>query len=620
MGIGFLENKNRLVVALSRARRGLYIFGNTITLTVGETQGDRDNQIIREPLWGPVIRYMKDHGRFDFEGGLPITCTNHGKTIRVDEAAQWLMLAGGCDQKCPGKLRCGHSCLHLCHPFGHSRVICAEACTKELECGHGCSNNCGQECYCAEPACVALQDLILGNRGEPSQYDMPIAGGGIFGSLTKYGQPRNKNSRGGGARSSKSPKKGIFASQDIRNDTRREFSGPTLKRYASTGNGGPEYCFGAQRNIFSSVASNFSNWALIKQWNDWDPKKADREAIEEHERRKAESPQVDPRTVAIKDTFRAVKIQGGVRVKDPASSSQIIIPGVDPSLLTAVDPQSALHVAPPKRIPFQTVGAISQTLQAALTENDPFTLPTDPLTAVVLQKPANSPKKPLSAKNFIPSMTQAAPKTATQAKSSTPPSIRATPQIAAPANAFASSTARAPSKPIPSTTDVARVKSASPPKGPTSKVTAPPKSALPSKEFAPPVHLGSKAALGHPQALQQKQLEIEAMKKKIAETEAAKAAKAAKERVRIEKTLSGASRKLAPPPRATNSSNTVATSISRLNIADQPSLLDIDDNVMIGQDRMSFSFADLLGLEVRPSPPDPYGNADDFDQFEKQFL
>ena len=55
MAIGFLENKNRLVVALSRARRGLYIFGNAVTLTNSEAQ-EEGEALAREPLWEPVIR------------------------------------------------------------------------------------------------------------------------------------------------------------------------------------------------------------------------------------------------------------------------------------------------------------------------------------------------------------------------------------------------------------------------------------------------------------------------------------------------------------------------------------------------------------------------------------
>ncbi|OWP00699.1 hypothetical protein B2J93_1084 [Marssonina coronariae] len=66
MGIGFLDNRNRLVVALSRARRGLYLFGNAVTLTGAE--GDH-NFLGRDELWLPLALDMKKQGRFNLDGG-----------------------------------------------------------------------------------------------------------------------------------------------------------------------------------------------------------------------------------------------------------------------------------------------------------------------------------------------------------------------------------------------------------------------------------------------------------------------------------------------------------------------------------------------------------------------
>ncbi|PBP15776.1 hypothetical protein BUE80_DR013525 [Diplocarpon rosae] len=65
MGIGFLDNKNRLVVALSRARRGLYLFGNAVTLTGAESD---HNFLGRDELWLPLALHMKKHGRFNLDG------------------------------------------------------------------------------------------------------------------------------------------------------------------------------------------------------------------------------------------------------------------------------------------------------------------------------------------------------------------------------------------------------------------------------------------------------------------------------------------------------------------------------------------------------------------------
>ena len=134
------------MVALSRARRGLYLFGNAITLTAAETC---EIGIGRDVLWTPVISELKRQGRFDLDGGLPIICSNHGRQVLIMEADEWLGLAGGCDEDCDGVLPCGHACPLKCHPFGHEMVFCRVPCPKMLACGHGCSHFCSEACRCS---------------------------------------------------------------------------------------------------------------------------------------------------------------------------------------------------------------------------------------------------------------------------------------------------------------------------------------------------------------------------------------------------------------------------------------------------------------------------------------
>lgn len=71
LNIGFLESKNRLVVALSRARRGLYVFGNAVTLAAGEATEDG---IGRDALWNPLLCHMRDERTLDVHNGFPIVC------------------------------------------------------------------------------------------------------------------------------------------------------------------------------------------------------------------------------------------------------------------------------------------------------------------------------------------------------------------------------------------------------------------------------------------------------------------------------------------------------------------------------------------------------------------
>ena len=119
--IGFLSIENRVCVAISRARRGFYLFGNAEMLS--HANG----------LWWDIIQVMSnDPSRVGYH--LPITCKNHEKTVEVDGVfflprlrsfymsyqligpEQFFSLAGGCDTPCREKLRCGHSCTLTCHP------------------------------------------------------------------------------------------------------------------------------------------------------------------------------------------------------------------------------------------------------------------------------------------------------------------------------------------------------------------------------------------------------------------------------------------------------------------------------------------------------------------------
>ena len=392
---------------------------------------------------------------------------------------------------------------------------------------------------------MALAERTLGN--ELSQYDMPVAGGAILGSPTQNSRPRDPRFDCGGSNCLVSPKRDKSTSQDIRKDIRRDNSGPTHKRIASIGNGGLKYgVISGRCSISSPVATTLSNRAALKLWSEWDAKKADREAREQNQRLRAASQQVGQSTLVYKETYRAVKIEDGVRVKDPSSSTQRLVPHADASPLAP----AALQPARPVHVPFKPIRAASQLLQAVLSENDPFILPTNPPRAATPHKSA------ISSNTFAPFTTRASV----------------------------------------------------------------PKDAAPSEFLALPAHPRYKAALSYPQVLQQKESEIETLKKKkkkmmIAEAEAVKAA-----RIKAQQIPSGAIRKTAVSPKVVAPRNSDDSGLSKFGIADQPELPNFEDNIMITQDRLSFSLTDLLGLEVGTPASDPFGNADDFDQFEKLFM
>jgi helicase required for RNAi-mediated heterochromatin assembly 1 len=111
--VGFLADENRAVVALSRAKRGFYIFGNHANL-VGA--GPKSASV-----WLEATLIMQYQGRLDTK--LPLQCQRHGRTTHVKEPEEWDAVTGGCKQQCGGKFPCGHPCPLRCHPYVQSCAL-----------------------------------------------------------------------------------------------------------------------------------------------------------------------------------------------------------------------------------------------------------------------------------------------------------------------------------------------------------------------------------------------------------------------------------------------------------------------------------------------------------------
>ncbi|KAB5546929.1 P-loop containing nucleoside triphosphate hydrolase protein [Coniochaeta sp. 2T2.1] len=105
--VGFLDNQNRVIVAISRARRGFYVFGNIINAS----NASRESQEIWVPIWKSFIRQQ----RYDAKRGLPLQCQPHGNTIWIQNSNGWADNTGGCDQRCTFVRECGHQCGFPCH-------------------------------------------------------------------------------------------------------------------------------------------------------------------------------------------------------------------------------------------------------------------------------------------------------------------------------------------------------------------------------------------------------------------------------------------------------------------------------------------------------------------------
>ncbi|KFQ67907.1 NFX1-type zinc finger-containing protein 1, partial [Phaethon lepturus] len=199
---GFLQIPNRICVALSRAKKGLYCIGNMKMLG-------------KVPLWSKIIHTLREKSHIG--RSLVLCCQNHPETkTLVSTAADFSKVPeGGCSRPCEFRLSCGHVCTRACHPYdtqhevyqclkpcqkvlcadghrcprscyepcgpcmvivektiskcGHlqmvpcstpdSEFLCQEPCQKKLNCGHTCNKFCGQECTkrCPELVTVMLK-------------------------------------------------------------------------------------------------------------------------------------------------------------------------------------------------------------------------------------------------------------------------------------------------------------------------------------------------------------------------------------------------------------------------------------------------------------------------------
>lgn len=155
--IGFLKVENRVCVALSRAKAGLFVIGNLSMLRSKDTT-----------KWPAILNQMDREGHVG--DGLPLCCQVHPKEVTIAKEAEDFSKCpeGGCLQKCGFRLDCGHVCRSPCHPIDqeHKSIYkCQQSCSKMLPCGHKCIRKCF-ECL---DGCLQCQTVVkkLLNCGHP---------------------------------------------------------------------------------------------------------------------------------------------------------------------------------------------------------------------------------------------------------------------------------------------------------------------------------------------------------------------------------------------------------------------------------------------------------------------
>ncbi|KAJ8129480.1 hypothetical protein O1611_g4151 [Lasiodiplodia mahajangana] len=135
---GFLKTSNRINVLLSRAKHGMYIFGNSTTYA-------------NVRMWSDIISMLKAEGNFGTK--LPLQCPRHkDKAIEVGSLDDFVRLSpeAGCN------IQCAAPC---------NWIPCSMRCTELLACGHQCPSLCGEICpepaYCQVCASEEIKSMVV---------------------------------------------------------------------------------------------------------------------------------------------------------------------------------------------------------------------------------------------------------------------------------------------------------------------------------------------------------------------------------------------------------------------------------------------------------------------------
>ncbi|XP_040837269.1 NFX1-type zinc finger-containing protein 1 [Ochotona curzoniae] len=236
--VGFLQIANRICVALSRAKKGMYCIGNM-------------QMLAKVPLWSRIIHTLRENNQIG--STLRLCCQNHPDThTLVSKASDFQKVPeGGCSLPCEFRLGCGHVCTRACHPYdsshkefqcmkpcqkvicqdghqcplvcfkecqpcqvkvpkiisrcGHKQMVpcsmpesefcCQEPCPKFLRCGHRCSHPCGEDCarLCSEMVTMKLKcghsQLVKCGNVEDLKYGLPVKCTSKCGTILDCGHP-----------------------------------------------------------------------------------------------------------------------------------------------------------------------------------------------------------------------------------------------------------------------------------------------------------------------------------------------------------------------------------------------------------------------------------------------
>lgn len=168
--IGFLNIENRVNVALSRARSGLFVIGNLDIMSKVSN------------IWAQILSLLQEENQTGTS--LPLFCRNHpDKKIFASNAEDFLQAPeGGCFRECEARLDCGHVCRLKCHVYdtSHKMYQCQSRCVKRCPNNHQCIDLCHEVCSkCVVkvpkvmPVCGHTQ--LLPCHKDPVEWDCQIS-------------------------------------------------------------------------------------------------------------------------------------------------------------------------------------------------------------------------------------------------------------------------------------------------------------------------------------------------------------------------------------------------------------------------------------------------------------
>ncbi|CAM4799643.1 unnamed protein product [Rotaria magnacalcarata] len=158
--IGFLKIHNRICVALSRARCGLFVIGNMTLLAEVE------------PMWKNIIKSLLETK--EIGTGLQLSCRQHSKEPFLADTPESFLKRpeGGCNKPCDIRLKCGHQCELMCHnyDFEHKEILCRKKCNDTLSCGHFCTKRCHVTTPTQHDPCRVMIDKTIKTCGHKIRF------------------------------------------------------------------------------------------------------------------------------------------------------------------------------------------------------------------------------------------------------------------------------------------------------------------------------------------------------------------------------------------------------------------------------------------------------------------